>query len=244
MRVAFLIDTIVNWEAGTEQQLSKLLTVLDRKRFEPELYLLMPSRDLTAKDFPCPVHVVRERPGAGRSRLSILSRLTRLLRQQRPHIVQTHFPGATYYGTIAARIAAVPVVVSCRRDTGFWQEARDRIILWVINRLVDSWQCNSKAVFESLRTAENVPAERIEILPNAIDLTLFRPPTPEERLAARRQLALSPDAPVCVSVANLKPVKDPETLLAAARSVRETLPTAQFLLVGDGPLQTSLATAI
>jgi glycosyltransferase involved in cell wall biosynthesis len=114
----------------------------------------------------------------------------------------------------------------------------------VINRLAHAWQCNSRAVWESLKNDEGVPPERIEILPNAIDLDKFSPPTSEERLAARRQLGLSPAAPVFVSVATLFPVKDPQTLIEAAALVRPALSDAQFLLVGEGPLRSALSKRI
>jgi glycosyltransferase involved in cell wall biosynthesis len=96
---------------------------------------------------------------------------------------------------------------------------------------------------ESL-TAEGVPAGRIDILPNALDLERFSVPAPEERLAARQALALSPTTPVFVSVATLFPVKDPMVLVEAAGHVRQALPEAQFLLVGEGPLRISLASRI
>ncbi len=242
LRLAFVIDAIDSWEdGGTEQQLGKLLVALDRKYFEPELYFLRPPARLTPQDFPCPVHWASHGPGS--SRFRTLWRLTRVLRQHRPHIVQTFFRDGTYYGTVAAWAARVPAIVISRRNAGHWKTALDRLALNVINRLADAWQCNSRTALESL-TAEGVPAGRIDILPNALDLERFSVPAPEERLGARQALVLSPTAPVFVSVATLFPVKDPMVLVEAAGHVRQALPDAQFLLVGEGPLRISLAARI
>ena len=242
LRLAFVIDAIDAWEdGGTERQLGKLLVALDRKYFEPELYFLRPPARLTPQDFTCPVHWAS--PGSESSRFRTLWRLTRLLRQHRPHIVQTFFRDGTYYGTVAAWAARVPAIVISRRNAGHWKTALDRLVLRVINRLADAWQCNSRTAFESLR-AEGVPEDRIDILPNALDLERFSVPAPEERLAARRQLGLSSAAPVFVSVATLFPVKDPQTLIEAAALVRPALPDAQFLLVGEGPLRSALSKRI
>jgi glycosyltransferase involved in cell wall biosynthesis len=245
LRIALVIDSIDSWEdGGTEQQIAKLIAALDPAYFAAELYFLRPSRGLTAEDFPCPVHVAaRETPGHG-SRWATLRGLAALLKVQRPHIVQTFFRDATYYGTVAARMACVPRVVIARRNFGHWKTATDRLALRVINRLAHAWQCNSRAVWESLKNSEGVAPERIEILPNAIDLDKFSPPTSEARLAARRQLGLPLDVPVFVSVATLFPVKDPQTLIEAAALVRATLPEAQFLLVGEGPLRGALTKRI
>jgi glycosyltransferase involved in cell wall biosynthesis len=240
--LALVIDAIDSWEdGGTERQLGKLLVALDRKHFEPELYFLRPPAKLTLNDFPCPVHLAGS--SSELSRVRIVWRLTQLFRQHQPHIVQTFFRDGTYYGTVAAWIARVPAIVISRRNAGHWKTALDRLALKVVNRLADAWQCNSRTAFESLR-AEGVPADRIDILPNALDLERFSVPTPEERLAARQALALPPAAPVFVSVATLFPVKDPQTLIEAAALVRPALSDAQFLLVGEGPLRISLASRI
>jgi glycosyltransferase involved in cell wall biosynthesis/peptidoglycan/xylan/chitin deacetylase (PgdA/CDA1 family) len=242
LRLALVIDAIDSWEdGGTEQQVGKLLAALDRKHFEPELYFLRPPAKLTLNDFPCPVHLAGS--SSELSRVRIVWRLTQLFRQHRPHIVQTFFRDGTYYGTVAAWAARVPVIVISRRNVGHWKTALDRLALKVVNRLADAWQCNSRTALESL-TAEGVPAGRIDILPNALDLERFSVPAPEERLAARQALALSPTAPVFVSVATLFPVKDPMVLVEAAGHVRQALPDAQFLLVGEGPLRSALSKRI
>jgi glycosyltransferase involved in cell wall biosynthesis/peptidoglycan/xylan/chitin deacetylase (PgdA/CDA1 family) len=237
LRLALVIDAIDSWEAGgTEQQVGKLLAALGREYFEPELYFLRPSAHLTPADFPCPVHLASSRLDWYRARLKTLTHLTQLFRRHQPHIVQTFFRDGTYYGTVAAWAARVPAIVICRRNAGHWKTALDRLALNVINRLADAWQCNSRTALESL-TAEGVPASRIEILPNAINVERFSVPTESERLAARKQLGAEPSAPLFVSVANLTPVKDPRTVVKAAIGVCRMLPAAQFYLVGEGPLR-------
>jgi glycosyltransferase involved in cell wall biosynthesis len=241
LRIAFVIDSIDSWEdGGTEKQLKKIIGALDRKYFEPELYFLRPSQGLNPEDFPCPLRVASPRPGPKWSRSSVLYHLIRLFRTHRPHLVQTVFRDATYYGVLAARIARVPIVVISRRNAAYWRTGTDRLALKLINRLADAWQCNSRAAFESLTQGESVPAMRIEILPNALNVGPLSPATSEEKAAIRRQLRLPEAGPVLVSVANLTPVKDPFTLVEAAAQVRRALQEATFLVVGEGPLRTSL----
>lgn len=245
IRIALVIDSIDTWQdGGTEQQIAKLITALDSAYFAVELHFLRPSRGLAADDFPCPVHVAAPKtPGSG-SRWATVRSLAGSLKLQRPHIVQTFFRDGTYYGVTAARIARVPRIVVARRNFGHWKTAADHWALKAVNRMVHAWQCNSRAVWESLRREEGVPPDRIEILPNAIDLDRFVPPANEGRLAARQELGLPASAPVFVSVATLFPVKDPQTLVEAAALVRAALPDAQFLLVGEGPLRNDLCKRI
>jgi len=240
VRIAFVIDAIDDWEAGTEQHLRKLLAALDPSSFAPELYFLRPSLSLAPADFPCPVHVAGNWPHVKWYRPQVLWRLVKFLRARRPHIVQTFFRDGTYYGTLAARVARVPAIVISVRNAGYWRRGIDQLPLKVAYRLAGYWQCNSRWVAKPLENQFGFDHNRVEVLPNAIDLTKFRPPTPVERLAARRDLCLLPGAAVFVSVANLRPVKDLSTLLVAASLVRRELLAAQFLLVGEGPLRETL----
>jgi glycosyltransferase involved in cell wall biosynthesis/peptidoglycan/xylan/chitin deacetylase (PgdA/CDA1 family) len=241
LRIGFVIDSIDSWEdGGTERQIAQLLGALDRRYFNPELYFLRPSLHLKAGDFPCPVHIAGSRPEVKWYRPEAFMRLIRLFREHRPQIVQTFFRDATYYGILAAKIARVPVTIVSVRNAGYWRRYRDRLPLMVINRLAGHWQCNSRSVSAALELGDRIREERIEVLPNAIDLSRFAPASPSERLAARQRLGLPTDVPVFISVANLQPVKDLSTLIAAAALVRRELPTARFLLVGEGPVRQTL----
>ena len=243
LRIALVIDAIDDWQAGTEQQLGKLLTALNGDGFETELHFLRPSLHLGTKDFPCPLQVADWRSEVKWYRPTALAALVRRFRRQRPSIVQTYFRDGTYYGALAAKIAGVPnVVVSVRNNPDYWMAARDRLAFRALRHLTDFWQCNSPSVAQALQKELGIPAKCIEVFPNAIDLSGFAPTTPDERLSVRRALGLPLNAPVFVCVANLRPVKNHFTLIEAARRVCGELPEAQFLLVGDGALRQSLET--
>ncbi len=69
-----------------------------------------------------------------------------------------------------------------------------------------------------------LPAARIQVIPNFVDLERFRP---EARPAA-------PAAPVLFHVSNFRPIKRPVDLAEVLARVRRELP-ARMVLVGDGP---------
>jgi glycosyltransferase involved in cell wall biosynthesis len=232
-----VIDAIDSWESGgTEKQLRTLIEALDRKFFEPELLFLRPSSSLRPEDLPCPVFVASD----GNSRWGMLRGLIREMRKRRPDVVQCFFRDGTYYGTLAAFLAGVPVKVSGRRNAGHWITTRDRLALPIINRLTDAWQCNSRAAFESLKSGERIPAWRIEILPNGLDLLRFSPPAESERAALRNGMGIPLGALTVVSVANLTQVKDPEIIVEAAAELHSQIPNVIFLIVGEGPLRGAL----
>ncbi|MHA6783914.1 glycosyltransferase family 4 protein [Pseudonocardia saturnea] len=77
------------------------------------------------------------------------------------------------------------------------------------------------------------PSAALEHLPSGIDVDRFRP-DPAARAALRRRYGLG-DAPVVTCVSRLVPRKGQDTLIRALPSVRERVPGARLLLVGDGP---------
>ena len=241
IKIAFVIDTISEWEGGTERQLHALIRSLDRAHFQPELCFLLPSPELPHETLPCTTRwISSEKPTLHLSIVGRLLRLTRLLRQTRPHIVQTFFNEGIFLGILAGRLSGVPRVVGSARNAGHWKKYRHRIAFRSVAKLANRWQCNSRALWEYVRNAEGVSPDRIEILPNAIDLSRFTPANPEERLAMRRKLGLREAGPVFVTVAALTAIKDHATFLEAARLLTSELPDAQYLLVGEGPLQRDL----
>jgi len=64
--------------------------------------------------------------------------------------------------------------------------------------------------------------------------------TIRDRAEARARRGLRPSGPVIVAVGGLTERKDPLTLLLALARLRRTLPDAQLVFVGDGPLRTSI----
>ena len=235
VRLAFVIDVIQDWQAGgTEQQIVRLLNSLDAQLFDPVVLVLQPTEALQKKVVKCPVILIGPKGKGKPSRRRMLLDLTHAIRAFRPHIVQTFFIDGTFYGTLAAKLARVPVVIQSRRNAGYWQKSYHTAALRLLNHLVDGWQCNSRHVADALMQREHVDAGKIAILPNSIDLSHFVPADDEQRNAAREKLGISQTAPVFVAVANLRLVKRLSTLIEAAALVHAALPEARFLILGEG----------
>lgn len=77
--------------------------------------------------------------------------------------------------------------------------------------------------------------QRLEWMPNPVDVETFRPLAPEARLALRERLGIPPAAEVIVFVGRLAPEKALPSLIDAFHQVAVERPQAWLLLVGDGP---------
>jgi glycosyltransferase involved in cell wall biosynthesis len=241
IKIVFVIDKITEWEGGTERQLHALIRTLDLNYFEPMLCFLFPTPELPPETLPCPAWwISKDREDIPDSLVLRIFRLARWLRRMRPQIVHTFFMEGVFAGILAARLSRVPRIVGSTRNAGYWKKFRHRLAFRSVARLAHRWQCNSRTLWEYSKKREGVSSERIEILPNAIDLRRFSPATQEERRAMRKKLGLSEPGPVFVAVAAFTPVKDLSILLEAAKLMEAQLPLAQYLLVGDGPLEREL----
>lgn len=77
-----------------------------------------------------------------------------------------------------------------------------------------------------------VAEERIELLPNAVNLEFFKPLQPDQALA--QQLGLGPDTFVCGYVGSVVKYEGLDDLIAAMPALLERVPDSRLLVVGDG----------
>ncbi|HTQ40641.1 MAG TPA: glycosyltransferase [Pirellulales bacterium] len=220
---------------GAETLLFNLIQRLDRSRFAPELCCLKELGELGEKlsrEIPVYADLLRHKFD-----VRVLRRLTRLLRERQIDAVVTVGAGdKMFWGRLAARRAGVPVIVSALHSTG-WPDG----ITWLNRRLTlltDAFVAVAKNHAQHLIEREHLPADRVCPIPNGVDTSIFYPRSPEADL--RKQLKIPAAAPVVGIVAVLRPEKNHELFLRVAAGVRQQLPEAHFLIIGDGPRRAEL----
>jgi glycosyltransferase involved in cell wall biosynthesis/peptidoglycan/xylan/chitin deacetylase (PgdA/CDA1 family) len=157
-------------------------------------------------------------------------RLRRHLRDSAPDVVHTFFPVANIFGVLCARRAGVPTIVASRRDYGHWMTPRYVKATRFANRYLHGIVTNSAQVKELTTRVEGVPADRIAVIANGVDLDAVRRRPPN--LALKAQLNIPADAVVIGLVANFRPVKRHDTLIHAFARLLPTRPNIHLLLIG------------
>jgi glycosyltransferase involved in cell wall biosynthesis len=235
LRVMFLLTSMP--VGGAEKLLVDLARGMNPERFWPSVCCLK-SRgtlgDELSDDVPVFHDMLRNKYD-----LRVLPRLSRLFRDRRLDAVVTVGAGdKMFWGRLAARRARVPVVLSALHSTG-WPDSIGRLNR---ARLMTHWTDGFIGVAEAhgrhLIDIEGFPAEKVHVIPNGVDVARFHPRQSGE--AVRSELGLAPTAPVIGIVAALRPEKDHALFLQAAKIVRDRIPTAKFLIVGDGPQRAPL----
>ncbi|MFF9031427.1 glycosyltransferase [Streptomyces iakyrus] len=180
--------------------------------------------------------------GMGGNRdLAALPRLVRLIRTGGYDLVHTHLYRACVYGRFAARAAGVRAVVATEHSLGDSQMEGRSLTAGVRGLYLASERLGSATVAVSPTVAERlkrwgVPAPRIEIVPNGIDLDHFRF-DPERRERTRRHFGLPKDAWVVGGVGRLTAGKRFDVLVRALALLPDE---CRLLLVGSGPEEHAL----
>jgi glycosyltransferase involved in cell wall biosynthesis len=223
---------------GAELQLERLVPRLADRGIRTEI--LTRAVKGWPRTEPIAGSVIRRTPLAGESPLASLvyvaAALARLLRRRaRTDLVHAH--GALSPATIAlgGRLLGLPCLVTVlgTGDHGDLARLARKPLGRIRARLLfrSAWFAALSAEARQELLARGVPAERILTLPNGVDVAVYRPASDEERRRLRERLGLPGDGFVGTFVGRLHPVKDVDTLLAAAALV----PELTLVVVGDGP---------
>jgi glycosyltransferase involved in cell wall biosynthesis len=162
-------------------------------------------------------------------------RLRRIVTETRPDVIHLHSGKAGLVGRLVVR-DRVPTVF--QPHAWSFLDPRSGVqgasLRW--ERYAARWTTELVCVSPAeRRLGESLGIDAATtVLPNGIDLTVFRPAGSRDRVAARKVLGLD-DVPTVVCVGALTVQKGQQDLLADWRQVRAQVPDARLLLVGDGP---------
>ena len=160
-----------------------------------------------------------------------LAAFARWCRRVDAQIVHTCELYSNVFGLPGAALAGVPVRIGNRRELATPDKSRGQLMAQRAGyAAAHAVVANSQAAAAQLRR-EGVPVRKVHVIPNGIDLDAFPPRTQPDRHAA---------GPRIITVANLRPEKGHDTLLAAAARVLQDRPDAEWSIIGDGPLRASL----
>jgi glycosyltransferase involved in cell wall biosynthesis len=233
MRVVHLSK--VTGIAGSESHLLMLLPGLAGQGIDVTMIMLEdPAR--RAEDFyeamaVCGIAVERMAIGSHIDP-TLTGRLAKTFDRLKPDIVHTHLIHADLYGMAAARRAGVRGKVSSRHnDNPFRRNPLIRLANRRAMRRADRVITISEALNRFVREVEGVPAEKV----TTIHYGMSPPDFPANaRDEGRRRFGCGSDAPLIGMFGRLIEQKGVDTLLEAFKQVRQTVPDAALLIVGDG----------
>lgn len=236
-----ILNTI-GWlgHGGMEGGVLKLLNGMDRSRFTPFLVATRGYDENVKHNLAEDVGFSAFKKKEGRD-WSIVKQISRYITQNKIDLVHSHNWETFLYSFLAARLAGVAVFIHGEhgRDTenveeGWAKRNAMKFLAAHSNRLTTVSQDIADMMVERWRVSPN----KIDIIPNGLDLSRFHPPA--DRSQAKRRLGFSEKSFIIGTViGTFRPVKDLPTLLAAFAKVKMNHPECELLIVG-GPKKSQL----
>lgn len=151
-------------------------------------------------------------------------RLAAWLKRAAINVVHTHMYASNLYGSLAAALAGVPVVVTSEHGENPWKRPYQRWLeRHVISTIADTRFCVSSRILEIRRDSDGVPGSKLKLMINGTVL-------PKEETSRSAN-----PVPVIGAVGRFIPAKDYPCLLRAAAELRRRGYEFQLYILGDGP---------
>jgi len=237
IRIAYVIKSMA--VGGSQTHLLHVLRLLERSRFAPSLYcltgegaLLAPARALDVPVY-APAANARFKGAALPLRVAALARA---FARERPAVVHAYLLRANLVGSLAARLAGVPVVLCSKRGC---HERRGGELLSakISNRLAHCVTVNAEAVRDFVHANEGCPREKMVVIPSGVDTDRFRPQSGTDWKA---RLGLPADCRVVGAVTRARTRKGVEEFVRALATVCKTFPEVRGVIVGEVSLDRGL----
>jgi glycosyltransferase involved in cell wall biosynthesis len=186
----------------------------------PEALLLGKARDTGIS-----VETVPIRSSAD---MAAVAAMVRIFRKQGATVVNTHSGKDSWVGSMAAKIAGVPLLIRTRHISvpirrGFF----NRIYRWP-----DGYITTGEMIREHL-IGKGIPADRVVSIPTGVDLEKFAAGTDGKRI--REKFGIPPGTFLVSMIGVLRSWKRHDVFLESVRLLREQGVPVHGLIVGEGP---------
>jgi glycosyltransferase involved in cell wall biosynthesis len=155
----------------------------------------------------------------------------KIIRRIKPDVIHAHY--VTNYGLIGASSGFHPFVLTTWGSDILVAPRQSRIMNLMVKfvlRKADLVTCDGENMRSELLKF-GVAAEKLHLILHGVDTQKFCPLPKNEKL--NRELGTS-NFPVVISIRNLYPIYNVETLIKAVPLVLKQIPDVKFLIVGEG----------
>ncbi|MCS8612259.1 glycosyltransferase family 4 protein [Lactobacillus helveticus] len=179
------------------------------------------------------------------SDIQVEKTLRKIIKQLKPDIVYAHSSKAGAFARIADLGLKNKIIYNPHGWAFNMQQSamKKKMYKWVEKisaHFCDKIVCISDAERESALREKICKPSKLQVIYNGIDLEEIEKTTP----ISRAQLGIPEDAFVVGMVGRLSKQKAPDTFVKSAKLIKEKIPNAFFLMVGDGELRDQIESLI
>ena len=222
---------------GVDRYIRMLLKYLDKKKFEN---ILVCSRDFHEEDYRDLVdsfEQIEMTRAIGGNDLKAIKEVRTLIKKYNPDIVYAHSSKA---GAIA-RVADIDLKNRCVYNPHGWAfnmrcSAKKKAMYTVIEKLAapfcDKIICISEAERQSALDKKICRDDKLQVIFNGVDIEAYE--NGVHGVVKRKDLNIPEDAFVVGMVGRMSTQKAPDVFIKMAKLVKEKVPNAHFIIVGNG----------
>jgi glycosyltransferase involved in cell wall biosynthesis len=223
---------------GAEIMLFKLISAINPEAFESQVVSMTGTGLVGRKIEQSGVKILYLNMPKGRVSLTGFIKLLKLLKREKPDILQTWMYHANLLGILSGQFFFRSMVVWNIRCSNVEFERYKKLTYWVMK--VSAWLSSLPAAIivnshkgSEFHTALGYHPKKWEIIFNGFDLTRFTI-DPSGGKEVRRKLGIKDEKLIIGLISRFDYMKDHETFLTAARLLCQKYPDVCFLLAGEG----------
>jgi glycosyltransferase involved in cell wall biosynthesis len=242
VKVLFLIDA---QGGGAMTHVLNLAEGLHKENIFPEILFFTEGPSIEeAKKRNISTYLILKK-GVG---LVFFYRLYRFLKKNRYDILHTHTINANFFGRIAGKISGIKVLLTTVHShvidelKGLKKPSIFDHVRYRIDIFLSRWNRFLVVVSEAIREQlinQDIPASKIRVIENGVDINKFKPNF-QIGLDVRKELGIPEEAKVVGIIGRIVPLKNHDLFLRSAEKISKNRKDVYFLIVGDGPLLSSI----
>lgn len=226
---------IVQAAGGVERYLQMLSDAIDTNKYKN---VVICSYDYDREYFEknkIKYYVINLKRSIGISDFLAVIKVRKLIKKISPDIIYCH----SSKGGAIGRLANIGLNYKCIYNPHGWafnmscnemKKSLYKITEKVLSNFCDSIVCISEAEKKSALDNKISPEEKLIVIKNGIDIEKYK----HENTVFREAINIPEDAYVVGTVARLSKQKAPDIFIRMAEKVKEKIPNAFFVMVGDG----------
>lgn len=223
---------------GVDRYLQMLLKYVDKDKFEN---IVVFSQDFRREDYEAiasSYEQVEMQRAIGKCDLKAAIKIRKLIRKYKPDIVYAHSSKA---GAVT-RIAEIGIRNHCIYNPHGWafnmlgskkKQFLHRVIERVAAPFCEKIVCISEAEKETALKNRICIVHKLQVIFNGIDIEAYEHGKHGE--VSKADLGIPVDAFVVGMVGRMSPQKAPDVFVKAAALIKKDIPSAHFIIVGNGP---------
>lgn len=243
-RILILIDTTIGGTTGgAETHIRSLLSGIDPANYSVDV-IYFDTDELDADEID---HAYRNDRGINYYRIPVrrihsfssikhLKEIYRIMKTGNYDCLMSFFETSDIIVAFLGSLSGIKMRISNRRDTGFRNSKKLRLVYPFVNKFFTHFIAVSEAVKESI-VLQGVKAEKIHVVYNSVDTERFKSANGAK---IKKDLGLSSDDMVLGMVANLYPVKNHISVFEALADLHKEGKFIHLVLAGAGGIRKEL----